>query len=184
MVEVHLCPTSAPASSHKGDQVRINENAHLYATEPDSLVGAAVVSALQQLDEAAQQAQRRAVLDLGMNHADVLATRYLLQADRDGQCLSPTDLSKLLGMTTAAASKLVDRLVEAGKAERVAHPTDKRAQIIVPTPAAAADVLASYSLIHTPLVKIINELTSDEARAIVLFSEKLTSALATPPMTR
>jgi DNA-binding MarR family transcriptional regulator len=119
-----------------------------------------------------------------MNQADVLVTRYLLQADRDGQQLSPTDISNLLGITTAASSKLVDRLVEAGKAKRVAHPTDKRAQIVVPTTAAAADVLASYALIHTPLVNAINELTPDEASVIVRFANTLSAALIAPSTTR
>jgi DNA-binding MarR family transcriptional regulator len=172
------------AKRRKGEQVKINEGAHLYATEPNSVAGNAVVAALQQLGEAAHQAQDRAVVELGMNQADVLATRYLLQADRDGQQLSPTDISNLLGITTAASSKLVDRLVEAGKAKRVAHPTDKRAQIVVPTTAAAADVLASYALIHTPLVNAINELTPDEASVIVRFAKTLSAALIAPPTTR
>jgi DNA-binding MarR family transcriptional regulator len=164
-------------------QVKANENAYLYAPKPHSLPGLAVVSALQKLGEAAHRAENRAVIELHMNPADILATRYLLQAERDEQHLSPTDLSKLLGVTTAAASKLVDRLVESGRAERVPHPTDKRAQIIVPTAIADATIHSTYALIHAPLVSIVNELSPEEATVIARFATTLATALAAPPTT-
>jgi DNA-binding MarR family transcriptional regulator len=172
----------AKAKRESGALVKAHETAHLYAAEPESSAGSAVIVALQLLGQAAHQAEDRAVINLGMNHADALATRYLLQADRDGQHLSPTDLSKLLGMTTAASSKLVNRLVEAGRAERRPHPTDKRAQIITPTPEVHADFHASYALIHTPLVEIVNNLSLEESSTIVRFAKQLTAALLTAPI--
>lgn len=172
-----------PSRRRTESRVKAHENAHLYAPKPTSEEGLAVVTALQELGEAAQQAEDRTVLELGMSHVDVLATRYLLQAERDGHYLSPTELSTLLGVTTAAGSKLVDRLVAAGRAERMPHPTDKRAQLVRPTTAAAADIRASYALIHAPLVTAVNDLTAQEASIIARFSKKLAAALSGSPIT-
>lgn len=161
--------------------VKANENAHLYSALPENREGAAVVSALQDLGDVARQAEDRAVIELGMSPGDVLATRYLLQAERDGQQLTPTDLATLLGVTTAAASKLVDRLVSAGRAERLPDPADKRARIVAPTAAARADIHATYALIHEPLVRVVNGLTASEASAVTRFLKTLSSALAVSP---
>lgn len=164
-------------------RVKANENAHLYSALPESREGVGVVTALQDLGDVARQAEDRAVIALGMNPGDVLATRYLLQAERDGEELTPTDLATLLGMTTAAASKLVDRLVSAGRAERLPDPDDKRAKIVAPTSAARADIHATYALIHEPLVEVVNGLTADEASAVTRFLMRLSSALAASPTT-
>ncbi len=164
-------------------RVKANERAHLYAARPASPEGADVVSALQLLGDAARQAEDRAVIELGMTASDILAVRYLLQAERDEQHLSATDLSHLLGVTTAAASKLVDRLVAAGHAERRPHPTDKRARVIAPTEAAAADMHASYALIHTPLVTVVNQLPANEAVVIARFASTLAAALSSSTTT-
>jgi DNA-binding MarR family transcriptional regulator len=167
------------ASRHRlKSGIKTHENAHLYAAKPDSSEGVAVVAALQKLGDAVQQAEDRTVIELGMSRADVLATRYLLQAERDDQHLTTTDLGALMGVTTAAASKLVDRLVAAGRAERLPHPTDKRALIVSPTPAAQADIRASYARLHSPLVEAVNGLSAPEASIIERFATKLAAALA------
>jgi DNA-binding MarR family transcriptional regulator len=67
---------------------------------------------------------------LSVNRRDFDAMQHLIQ---DGP-LSPTDIAHRLGVTTAAATVIVDRLTAVGHVTRQPHPTDRRAVLVVPNP--------------------------------------------------
>lgn len=71
---------------------------------------------------------------LGVNRTDLDAMELLIEQGS----MSPTDLARGLGITPAAATLVVDRLVAVGHAERAPHPTDRRAVRVVPHPASVA----------------------------------------------
>lgn len=65
-----------------------------------------------------------------------LATLFALRVVRrhNGQC-RVQEVGTELGITVGAASKAVDRLVQAGLARRTPHPQDRRSSLIALTPA-------------------------------------------------
>ncbi|MFC6567029.1 MarR family winged helix-turn-helix transcriptional regulator [Actinoplanes utahensis] len=65
---------------------------------------------------------------LGVGVTDAIALDHLLSSP-DG--LGPTELGHRLGIRSASATTLVDRLEAAGHAERVRHPSDRRRQTVV-----------------------------------------------------
>jgi DNA-binding MarR family transcriptional regulator len=67
---------------------------------------------------------------LSVNRRDFDAMQHLIQ---NGP-LSPTDIAHRLGVTTAAATVIVDRLTAVGHVTRQPHPTDRRAVLVVPNP--------------------------------------------------
>jgi len=154
-----------------------NEQAHLYAPSDPTPTGQNVIDALQELGQAAAFAEDHARAALRMSALDTMATRYLLEAQRENRDVSPTNLATMLNVSTAAVTKLIDRLVDAGRAERVPHPTDRRGFIIRPTPGTEEAIHTSYSTIHAPLVSIVNALPPEEADAITRFARTLASAL-------
>lgn len=79
--------------------------------------------------------------DLGLAPNDVWALEHLLT---EGP-LGPADLAGRLGLTTAAATALVDRLAAAGHVERRPHPTDRRRLAVVPTAQAEAAAFAAIA---------------------------------------
>lgn len=99
-------------------------------------------------------------LDLGLN--DVAALEHLL-ARSD---LGPADLASLLGMTTASATVLVDRLEKAGHVQRQSHSQDRRRKQLVVTEHAKNEVFRALR----PLLMIHSEIDThydDQERAII-----------------
>ena len=74
----------------------------------------AVLQALREYRNA-EVARRRSARDsMGMGETDLLALRYLLRAQAGGERVGPKDLSRVLGITTASTTSLIDRLVGSG----------------------------------------------------------------------
>jgi DNA-binding MarR family transcriptional regulator len=68
---------------------------------------------------------------MGLPAGDYLALKHLAVSE---QPLGPAELGRLLGITSGAATGLVDRLEQAGHAHRQPHPSDRRRQTVTVTP--------------------------------------------------
>ncbi|MFC7431590.1 MULTISPECIES: MarR family winged helix-turn-helix transcriptional regulator [unclassified Agrococcus] len=112
-----------------------------------------------------------------MRSLDALALSHLVEAEQAGQRLSPSQLSRLLKVSTAAITKLVDRLVAAGRVERRPNPRDRRGVVLAPVGSAIEDVATAYGHVHTPVVDAIDELTDEEAAVVGRFAARLAEAL-------
>lgn len=87
---------------------------------------AAILQALRDY-RISEVATRRSTRDsMGMGETDLLALRYLLRAKATGERVGPKDLSRVLGITTASTTSLIDRLVASGHVRREPHPTGAR----------------------------------------------------------
>jgi len=103
----------------------------------------AILQALRDY-RAAEVAARRSTRDaLGMGETDLLALRHLLRAQAGGERVGPKDLSRVLGITTASTTSLIDRLVASGHVRREPHATDRRSLVIVPTVVSDSEVRAT-----------------------------------------
>ncbi|GAB2450063.1 DNA-binding MarR family transcriptional regulator [Conyzicola lurida] len=67
---------------------------------------------------------------LTVNPTDLNAMEELI---RDG-ALSPTELARRLGVSTAAVTTVVDRLTAVGHVTREPNPSDRRGVVVVPNP--------------------------------------------------
>ena len=127
---------------------------------------------------AAEVATRRSTRDsMGMGETDLLALRYLLRAEAAGERMGPKDLSRLLGITTASTTSLIDRLVTSGHVRREPHPTDRRSLVIVPTAATDSEVRITLGEMHRRMLAVAEELTAEESHVIVGFLRRMTEAL-------
>jgi DNA-binding MarR family transcriptional regulator len=99
-------------------------------------------------------------LDLSVN--DMTAVEHVLE----NAPLGPVELGHRLGIRSASATAMVDRLEAAGHLQRLPHPSDRRRQILQVTETATQSLLATV----VPLVgdlSIIAEALSPEHRVIV-----------------
>ncbi len=80
--------------------------------------------------------------------------------------LGPAELAQRLGVTTAAASGVVDRLEGHGHVERRAHPTDGRRTQVVLTDAGRTEALQLMMPMFESLARLDDELGEQE-RAVV-----------------
>ena len=141
----------------------------------------AVLQALREYRNA-EVARRRSTRDsMGMGETDLLALRYLLRAQTSGDRVGPKDLSRVLGITTASTTSLIDRLVGSGHVRREPHPTDRRSLVIVPTVETGAEVRATLGDMHRRMMAVAEDLSAEEARTVVSFLRRMSEALREPP---
>lgn len=106
--------------------------------------------------------QRHVAHQLGLGLNDVAALEHLVRRSE----LGPADLASLLGITTASATVLVDRLENAGHVQRRSHPQDRRRKQLVVTEHARNEVLQALQ----PLFEMhrdIDQHYNEEERAVI-----------------
>ncbi|ARC58584.1 Multiple antibiotic resistance protein MarR [Frondihabitans sp. 762G35] len=94
----------------------------------DSAVSA-LSNALVEIDAAHRRIRHRLAHDLGFSTVELTAVFVIGNTE---EC-TPKQLSAELDLSTGAITAMVDRLERAGQVERIAHPTDRRSQILTLT---------------------------------------------------
>lgn len=97
----------------------------------------------------------------GMSHHELAALELLAEQQH-----GPAELARHLGVTSAAASGIVDRLVARGHVERVPHPDDRRRTQVVMTDSGRAEVVRNLQPMFVALGELDSTLTPRE-RAVV-----------------
>lgn len=138
---------------------------------------AQIMDALRRYQEADSAMHARARAASSMSENEIRVIQFLLTAARRGDTVTPTALSKHLGVTSASMTALLDRLERAGAIERVRHPSDRRSLVITATPLAERTVGAPVVAFQQATRRIAADLTADEHAAVVGFLSKLTAAV-------
>lgn len=111
---------------------------------------------------------------MGLAPNDVWALEHLFA---DGP-LGPAELARRLGMTTASATVLLDRLEAAGHVERRPHPSDRRRLIVAPTARASDEAYRAIAPFLEELDAAEADLSADEREVIARYLDRVTSALS------
>ena len=85
---------------------------------------------LREFREVTSEFEQRLGEQLTVNPTDLAAMEHLIQ---DGP-LTPTELARRLGVTTAAITTAIDRLTAVGHVTRQPNPVDRRGVLVVPAP--------------------------------------------------
>ena len=153
-------------------------NGYWYKQDTEHQSGAvAVLNALRDYRASEAAMRRRTRSSMGMGETDLLALRYLLQAEAAGKTVGPKELGARLGVTSASTTTLVDRLVKSGHVRREPHPTDRRALILRPTPGSDQEVRHTLGLMHQRMMDAASSLSADEARVVVDFLHRMRDAV-------
>ncbi|HNQ08198.1 MAG TPA: MarR family transcriptional regulator [Tetrasphaera sp.] len=123
--------------------------------------GSESLSALEDAMEVAAAVPAAVARRASMSTSEIHSLRHLMRAP-----IGPVDLAKSLGITTAASSGVVDRLVAHGHAERRPHGGDGRRVEVVITPSGRSEVLELLAPMFARLAEV-DSLLSEEERAIV-----------------
>lgn len=139
--------------------------------------GVDVLNALRDY-RASETAMRRRTRDsMAMGETDLLALRYLLEAETAGRQIRPKELAARLGMTSASMTALVDRMVASGYITRDPHPSDRRAIILHPTRGADDEVRHTLGRMHERMIQIAESLSPGDARAVLDFLLRMREAV-------
>ncbi|WP_341395402.1 MarR family winged helix-turn-helix transcriptional regulator [Arthrobacter sp. G119Y2] len=152
-----------------------------YSGDPDQEPGRTVLKALRDYRAAEQEMRRRARDSLGINEKDMQALRYLMRAHEQGNSLGPTEVSRLLAISTASTTALIDRLVSSGHIRRQLHPTDRRALELVPTENSSREMRELLGPMHHRMMAVAASLSTDEAEIVAGFLQRLTDVVDEKP---
>ena len=125
--------------------------------------------------ETAMRARTRA--SMGMNETDLVALRFLLREQKAGRIVRPIDIARMLDISTASTTTLIDRLERGGHARREPHPTDRRAGVVVPTVSSDDEVRATLGAMHRRMLSLVDELSDQERGVVMRFLVGMTAAI-------
>lgn len=126
------------------------------------------------LMNAARELTARLSRELGMNATDMVALDLL---DVHGP-MGAAELARRLGIRSASATVLVDRLEGAGHVERVRHDTDRRRVIVAARPSAREASLAVWSPAILAIDEVGRSLSEDEQRVVSTFLDRIAAAIS------
>lgn len=106
---------------------------------------------------------------LSVNRRDLDAMQHLIQ---NGP-LSPTDIANRLGVTTAAATVIVDRLTAVGHVTRQPHPTDRRGVLVVPNPDSVRQAMGRIMPLIMGVDRTLDDFSAAEQVAITEYLRRV-----------
>jgi DNA-binding MarR family transcriptional regulator len=124
---------------------------------------AALAWAVHHLAVAATEVDVATSRAMGLGATDYLALKYLTVLEEPP---GPVELGRALGLTSGAATGLVDRLERAGHVRRSPHPRDRRRQVVTVTAAAQHQLVHRLQPLAAGLDQLAAALTEDEVHLI------------------
>ena len=103
--------------------------------------------------------------------------KLLLLVARPGQQFKITDVADFLGVTNAAASRAIDRLVQRDLVDRSVSPRDRRAVTLSLTPE-GEELLARFQMVRTrELLRLLGEVDAERLRLAAEILDELSVKL-------
>ncbi|WP_244296951.1 MarR family winged helix-turn-helix transcriptional regulator [Paenarthrobacter nitroguajacolicus] len=136
-----------------------------------------VLNALRDYRSAEADMRRRTRASMGMGETDLVALRYLLEAERAGRQVGPKELAVRLGVTSASITSLVDRLVRSGYVTREPHPTDRRALVLRPSAESDHEVRNTLGDMHARMMEVAGTLSEEDSATVVEFLRRMRRAI-------
>jgi len=148
-----------------------------YSDSTDDARGARVMEALRAYRAAEMSMRRRAQTSMAMGENEMLVLRFLTRHGRRSLDVTPIDLARYLGISTASMTALLDRLEKSGHLERLPHPSDRRKVLIAITPHTEEDMREVLGSMHAQMMLATHGMTEAEATAVTQFLERMRAAV-------
>jgi DNA-binding MarR family transcriptional regulator len=130
------------------------------------------LAALQELIDVAEAVPPAVARRAGLSTSELHSLRHLSASP-----MGPVELARVLGVTSAASSGVVDRLVARGHAERRPHPEDGRRTEVVITDSGRAEVLSRLQPMFASLAALDNDLTDEQREVVERYLRGATEAM-------
>lgn len=149
--------SSAPAPAGDAGDVR---------RQARSMVRSPALQAIRALVRAEAELSRSIARRAGLSPSEVTALEALSRGP-----LGPGEMARLLNVTTAAATGIVDRMTSHGHAERRPHPSDGRRTEVHLTESGRAELLAHLIPVFGRLAAHDAAFTDDERAVVTRYLE-------------
>ena len=132
------------------------------------------LDALQELVDVAAQVPHEVARAAGLSTSELHSLRHLMDTP-----MGPVELARTLGVTSAASSGVVDRLVARGHAERRPHPDDGRRTQVLITDSGRAEVYTRLAPMFAALADLDTGLDEHERAVVERYLRGATAAMRT-----
>lgn len=136
-----------------------------------------VMGALGQLREAEQELSLASRRYMQLNESDMRALHFLIVSSNRDVVATPSGIAHYLGISSAATTKLLDRLEAGGHILRSAHPTDRRALAISITPETRRAATETVGRIQAKRFYSAARLTREEREVVIRFLADMTAEI-------
>lgn len=140
-----------------------------YAASKDVPRPTRIAVQIREVLKLAQEFEAQLGSALGCNPTDLAAMRHLIESGP----MTPTELAARLGVSTAAATMVVDRLGALGHASRAPHETDRRKVVIVPAEASIEAAVAELMPFFVGVAELVAKLGDGDRRVVEAFLDGL-----------
>jgi DNA-binding MarR family transcriptional regulator len=130
------------------------------------------LDALQELVDVAAQVPHEVARQAGLSTSELHSLRHLMDTP-----MGPVELARALGVTSAAASGVVDRLVARGHALRRPHAADGRRTEVVITESGRLEVFERLAPMFAALAELDSSLSEQERTLVERYLRGATAAM-------
>ncbi|MEL4504758.1 MarR family transcriptional regulator [Luteococcus sp. H138] len=130
------------------------------------------LDALNELVQVAAASMPAVARRAQLSESELHSLRHLMRDD-----IGPAELARMLGVTSAAATGIVDRLEARGHVERRPHPSDRRRTQIDLTDSGRAEVVQLLAPMFRGLAQADADLSEEERAVVTRFLHRATEAM-------
>lgn len=149
-----------------------------YSDSVEDERGARVMEAMRAYRSAEMAMRRRTQNSMSMGENELLVLRFLARASGAGRDVTPIDLARHLGVSTASVTALLDRLERSGHLQRTPHPSDRRKVVITATPHADEEMRETLRSMHARMMQATRGMSESETVAVTAFLQRMRCAVA------
>ena len=149
-----------------------------YSESADDHRGARIMEALRAYRAAEMAMRRRTQTSMSMGENELLVLRFLTRAASTAREVTPIDLARHLGVSTASVTALLDRLERSGHLERRPHPSDRRKVLVSPTGRADLEMRDTLSSMHARMMQATRGMSEAETVTVTAFLRRMQCAVA------
>jgi DNA-binding MarR family transcriptional regulator len=128
-----------------------------------------ITELLREFREITGEFEERLGAQLTVNATDLVAMEHLIQ---DGP-LTPTELARRLGVTTAAMTTSIDRLTAVGHVTRSPNPADRRGVLVVPAPASVGRAMGMLLPMIMGIDAVLGDFDDTERQVIASYLRRV-----------
>lgn len=133
----------------------------------------ALVDAYRRFRAADQALSTRVRAETSLGDSEIKVLTFLIDQREVGHDVTPGELARTIGVSSASMTALLDRLEKAGSVTRVNHPTDRRSIYIRATPTADSMISDTVAVFDRRLAALGEQLGPEASRTVTEFFESL-----------
>ncbi|MCW2163559.1 DNA-binding transcriptional regulator, MarR family [Microbacterium hydrothermale] len=149
-----------------------------YSDSADDERGARIMEAMRAYRSAEMAMRRRTQESMAMGENELLVLRYLARSASAGSAVTPIDLARHLGVSTASMTALLDRLEKSGHLQRHPHPSDRRKVLVTSTTHADEEIRDTLTAMHARMMRATRGMSESETAAVTQFLTRMRCAVA------